>query len=432
MFTITQIDKYGACGKLPLKTGDCLTHINSCEVVDMLDYSYYDNIKCTSITILRSGTFFTYKLNKNEFQQFGLEFEADNYLTPITCQNKCQFCFVHQLPKGLRRSLYVMDDDWRLSFVAGNFVTFTNVSEAELQRIIKCKFSPLYVSVHSTQLQLRNKLLGNKNAYPIMPILQRLTKEGIKIHAQVVLCPNINDGPALNQTIEDLLSLGDNFLSLAVVPVGLTQHRNNLIQLEPVGIALAKEVLALVVKADAAQYKKSGRHRIYCSDEFYIKAQIAFPTIGYYEGLEQVENGVGLAAKLIDEFGFALQDAGKCKQDNFVIVTGESGKTVLDLLVSQAKQHDKNLKVVVKSIKNNFFGDSVTVSGLITATDIIKQLVVSKKEHILIPSSMLREMGDVFLDDITIEKFREKLGCKVSVVEVDGYALCNMLFEEKM
>lgn len=432
MFTITKIDKFGVCAKLPIKAGDRLTHINSKRVIDMLDYGFYDNISCSSLSIVRGGRQIDFKLAKSETQQLGLEFDTESYLTPVTCNNKCTFCFVHQLPKGLRKSLYVMDDDWRLSFVSGNFVTFTNMRDDEFERIIQCRFSPLYVSVHSTQPELRSRLLGNPGALPIMPILQRLTANGIKLHTQIVLCPGINDGDALKKTISDLMSLGDGLVSLAIVPVGLTEHRLGLTKLDEVNSRLAAEILRIVEDADERQYSISGRHRIFCSDEFYIKAGKPFPDAEFYEGMEQVENGVGLAAKFIEEFSFALKDAGKCRTDEFVIVSGVSGKIVIEQIINLAKRHDEKLNIRVQSIVNEVFGKSVTVTGLVTSKDIIKQLTCKGTEHVLVPSSMLREISDVFLDDCTTGQLREKLGCKLTVVDVDGYALCSALFEENI
>ncbi len=430
MLKIKSFDKNSIAHRLGIKRDDVIVAFNGEPAKDMLDVAYFDSQTDFSVTVKRTSGNFTFDVHKDANIPLGWDFYDDSYIEPRWCANKCVFCFVDQLPKGQRKTLYVKDDDWRLSFVSGNFVTLTNVSDEEIARIKNKRFSPLYISVHATDDNLRRKLLGNPNARAIMPLLRDLAAGGITMYTQVVMCPNLNDGKVLEQTMSDLFSLYPAVQNLAVVPVGLTKYRCGLQNLQFVSQALANETIDSVERFDAACFAQTGRHFVYCSDEMYIYAQREIPSYDYYGDFEQLENGVGLVADLRYQFDLAFQDASEAKEGHFTVVTGVAATPYIKEVLGKAKQRFPKLSVNVVTVVNKFFGESVTVAGLVVGRDIVETLKTCKEvgDILLLPRVMLRETEDVFLDGMTLDELRKVTGKRI-IVTADGYELCQAILE---
>lgn len=428
MLKISQLDKGSIAEKLGFLPDDEIVQFCNEEAKDMLDVAYYDSQSHFSVTVLRNGKQVQIEVHKQEELPMGWNFYDHCYIEPRWCANKCVFCFVDQLPKGQRKSLYVKDDDWRLSFASGNFVTLTNISDQDVQRIVQKKFSPLYVSVHATDEELRRQLLGNPRARDIMPLLQHLVQNGISLYTQVVMCPNLNDGKQLQKTLQDLFSLHPGVKNVAIVPVGLTGHRQGLCQISPVSQQVAEETVRLVEQFDKQCFEKTGQHFAYCSDEMYLYANMDVPDYDYYGDFEQLENGVGLIADFRYQFDLAFADAVSAKRGSFSIVTGVSATPLMHQTLQRIKQKFPKLNANVVTVKNKFFGETVTVAGLVVGGDILAQLQCEKVvgDTLLLPRVMLRETEDVFLDGMTLQQLKEKTGKKIVVV-ADGYELCQAL-----
>lgn len=347
---------------------------------------------------------------------------------PKTCANHCVFCFIEQMPPGMRESLYVRDDDWRLSLMAGNFVTLTNLPSREMDRMIERKASPIYVSVHTTNGELRNKMLSHVHADRIMEHLRRFADNGMSFHCQVVLCPGINDGAELERTLNDLASLAPHALTVALVPVGLTRYREHLYPLRPY---TREEAVQVVHQAEAFQQKMLeayGTRFVFPSDEFYQIAGLPLPEAETYEDFPQFENGVGLLARLKDEFETSLRldpDDGSAVSRRVIMATGTSVAPFMQSLIDANPV--KGVDIRIKPIINRFFGETVTVSGLITGQDLIAQLKGEEADEILITESMLREGEDIFLDDITLQQAQEQIGIRITPVPDDGAELLYAL-----
>lgn len=426
MLRVLQADKNGIGEKLGIKKGDVLTSVNGQPLVDILDYEYYDSQERFSLTVLRGEEKKDIEVEKEDYESLALIFEDYCYLTPRGCANKCIFCFVDQLPKNQRKTLYVKDDDWRLSFASGTYVTLTNLREGEKERIADKKFSPIYVSVHATDDKVRRFLLGNDKAEPIMPLLGYFAEHGIVMHTQIVVCGGINDGDVLAKSIRDLYSLYPFVKSVAVVPVGLTGHREGLYPLTPITKSQAREILDVCESFDGEVFKKQGEHFVFCSDEMYLRAEAALPSPDFYGDYDQIENGVGLITKIVSEFDAALPLAKKPKSGSFTVLTGVSATPTMNLLCDRLKERFPKLNIEVKTLENNFLGNTVTVAGLLTGRDMARQLKGTKVNGtVLLPRVMMRETQDVFLDGMTLKEFSKAIGCKVEVVDCDGFAFVS-------
>jgi putative radical SAM enzyme (TIGR03279 family) len=346
------------------------------------------------------------------------------------CKNKCVFCFIDQLPKGMRESLYFKDDDSRLSFLFGNYITLTNLTEHEIERIIKMHISPINISVHTTNPELRVKMMKNPNAGKVLPLIKKFNDANIKINCQLVLCPEYNDGDELKRTLSDLISL-KNVECIAAVPVGLTDHRENLPDLKSFDEITAADVLDIIDHFGEECIKTYGERRVYGSDEFYLLSKREIPDAAYYGDFLQLENGVGLWALLKSEAKDALNDIEtKPITRKLSIATGVAAYPLLKEIADNCKEKNPLLDCTVYPIVNDFFGHKITVSGLVTATDIIKQLSGKDLgEELLIPSSMLRAEGDMFLDSVRVEELSEKLNVKITPVDNDGYSLVEKILE---
>lgn len=411
MAKIIGVDKSSISYQLGIKSGDILLSFDGNPVKDILDYHYYDGMEEFVMTVSHGEQITDYKIEKDYDESLGLELDESMELTPLRCKNKCKFCFVDQLPKGMRESLYVKDDDYRLSFVSGNYITLTNVFKEELDRIVRLHLSPLYVSVHTTDNNIKNQLVTNPEGSKTFEKLKILTDNGIQVNTQIVMCPNENDGEVLLRTLEDLQRLRPMLKSVAVVPVGLTKHREGLYPLMPVDKEKARQTITLIDSIN----KKYGVF-VYPSDEFYIKAELSLPNYEDYGDFEQIENGVGLVRMFEYEVECALCEVKKNKSKAKVsLITGESFGDFLKEYCGRIESKLKGLQTQVIKIKNEFFGESVTVAGLITARDIIKQCKGKLYKNVIIPSTMLKEFTTTFLDGMSVKEVEKELGVKLHI-----------------
>lgn len=428
-FTVKSIDKKGPAYGAGLRKGDRITGFNGEEFIDYIDFIRFSSEEELTVEYESGGQRKQAVLQKDADEPLGLEFDEELLGKKGVCRNKCLFCFVDQLPKGMRKTLYVKDEDWRYSFIMGNYVTLSDVSDEELDRIIRRKASPLYISVHAADEILRKKLIGNPKARPLRPTLQRLAEAGIRFYTQVVVCPGINDGEALKETMEYLYGLYPYAKSLAIVPVGLTMHRQNLPEIREMGRETAAETLRLVREFSAKALKEKGTRFVFASDEIFIKAKEPLPEYDEYEDFPQIENGVGLIRKLQSETDAALDEyrGEKPAYKKVSIATGMDAypfiREIADKIASWGK-----IDIRVYAVQNRFFGRSVTVSGLLTGADICGALAGKDLgEALLLPQSMLREREDVFLDDMSIGQMKKNLGVQVLKVPADGYSLLETL-----
>ena len=419
--TVTGVDKSSPVRR-HIHIGDALVAINGHEIEDVLDYRYWSYESRLALTVRRpDGSEHVVKVKKDEGEDLGLDFEEYLMDRPWGCSNRCVFCFVDQLPSGMRKSLYFKDDDARLSFLTGSYITLTNLSEREFERICALRISPINVSVHATNPELRARLMGNPRAADIMTPLRRLAKAGIEVNCQVVCCPGWNDGEELSRTMRELSELYPGVYSVSIVPVGLTKHRENLPSLTPFDAASAAETIDRVESFAAECLEAHGSRIFWCSDELYLKAGREIPSDEYYEEYSQLENGVGLIRLLETEFMDALEDvtpdAGR--PAGFTIATGVSAAPLLNKLLLTAQGKCAKINGSVCAIVNDFFGHTIDVAGLITGGDLIAQLRGKELgERVLIPAKMLRHGEGVFLDDVTLEEAGAALG--VPVVPIGG------------
>lgn len=428
MLKVLEVDKNGVGINYNVKNGDNLVAINGQPIADLLDFEYFDGQESFVLTVQRDGRIFDVNVNKADYETLGFSFEDYCYLTPRGCANKCIFCFVDQLPKNQRKTLYVKDDDWRLSFASGTYVTLTNLKEGEKERIAQKKFSPIFVSVHATDDTVRRFMLGNPNAQPLLPLLKYFADNGIVMHTQIVVCASVNDGEVLQKTLNDLYGLYPAVKSVAVVPVGLTSYRQDLYPLQPVNKQQAQAVLDICEQFDSNVYKATREHFVFCSDEMYLRAERQLPSAEFYGEYDQIENGVGLITKMVDEFDCALSLAKSYKHGGFTILTGESATSTIQMLCDKLKQRFPKIKIEVKTMVNNFFGKTVTVAGLLTGLDMANQLKGQKLfRTVIIPKVMMKETQDVFLDGMTLAEFSKALRKTVKVVDCDGFSFVSAL-----
>jgi len=412
-----------------IHAGETLISINRTPVLDLVDYQYLTARPSLEMLLeAEDGIQRTIHVHKRTEDPLGLTLESSLMSCPKTCANHCVFCFIEQMPPGMRPSLYVRDDDWRLSLMAGNFVTLTNLPKQEMDRMIERKASPIYVSVHTTNGELRNKMLHHVHADRIMEHLRRFADNGMSFHCQVVLCPGINDGVELDRTLSDLASLAPHALTVALVPVGLTRYREHLYPLRPYTQAEAAQVIHQAHDFQQKMLSKHGTRFVFPSDEFYQIAGVPLPDVESYEDFPQFENGVGLLTRLKDEFETALRldpDNSEAVPRRVIMATGTSVAPFMRELTQQNPIPGVN--ITVKPIINRFFGETVTVSGLITGQDLVAQLKGEEADEILITESMLREGEDIFLDDMTLSTAQQELGIRITPVPDDGADLLYAL-----
>ena len=427
--TISSVDPGSLAEKAGVRQGETVIKVNRHEIHDVLDFKYHSEGKKVVLLLQdENGKTRKVRIKNPDFMPLGLNFEEYLMDKARRCANNCVFCFIDQLPKNLRETLYFKDDDARLSFLQGNYVTLTNLSEREVQRIIDLKISPMNISVHTTNAELRVKMLRNKNAGECLNIMRRFADAGIKMNCQIVCCPGLNDGDELIRTMMTLTVLYPHVDSVSIVPVGITKHRDGLYPLSPVNKKKAKEIIDIVDNYGDEFAKNVGRRIFYCSDELYLRAGRPIPDTEYYDDYPQYENGVGLMRSLSDEFESALKILDEDPVSYFSVATGEAAAPFIEGLIEKMGEKCLNAHGKVYPIKNNFLGETVDVAGLVSGGDILAQLKGKELgRKLLIPAVMLRHGGDLFLYDVSLEQLSEELGVPVIPVPNDGGALLDAM-----
>ena len=444
---ISDVQKNSIADELGIVPGDILLSIDGEAVRDIFDYRMRVMSENLTVTFrLQDGSLFEAQIEKDEDDELGMSFEEPLLDTCSSCRNSCVFCFIDQLPKGLRPSLYFKDDDLRMSFLTGNYVTLTNLSDEEFDRILSYHLSPMNVSVHASDPEIRKKMMNNRFAGNIMERLHRITEAGISLNCQIVLCPGLNDGDVLERTLTDLSSLGENLCSIAVVPVGITKFReeNHLTHLSLFNKETASAVLDLVNHWQKYFLKTRGERIFFAADEFFLRAQRPIPQPSWYEGFPQLENGVGLLSEHKHQLIAGLASRRRRK---VAIRTNNSGPAPLIMVLSgvDAGPHlnsfaDRiavlyNIKLEVRAVVNHFFGETITVTGLLTGQDIVRAIEEDRRagqtdpDVILLPDCTLKADEDIFLDDMTVNELRDKLSIPVIVSRPTGEGLLKALDE---
>ena len=418
--------------EMELAAGDAVVEINHKEIEDIFDYQYMIEEEYIELLVRReNGEEWLLEIEKDEDENLGITFEQGLMDDYKSCTNKCIFCFIDQLPKGMRETMYFKDDDSRLSFLQGNYITLTNMKEKDMDRIIKYNLSPINISVHTTNPELRCQMLHNRFAGKIMAQLQKFYDNGVIMNGQIVLCKNINDGAELEKSIADLSRFLPYMESVSVVPMGMTKYRDGLAAVEPFNSEDAKKVIEVIERWQKKLYDEYGTHFIHAGDEWYIMAGLPLPKEETYDGYIQLENGVGMMRLLIEEFHDALSEAkASDKTIRKDIVTGKLAYPFICSLLDKAKKKFKNLEVNVHCIRNDFFGESITVTGLVTGQDIISQLKDKPMSgELLVPVNMLRSGEEVFLDDITLKDIEKALQVKACIIQSSGQDLMDLILK---
>lgn len=422
---IASVEAGSPAARARLRAGDTLVSINGRDIEDVLDYRFYMPDTKLRLVVERDGKCKTVRLRKAEFAEIGLEFDTYLMDKQRSCRNNCIFCFIDQLPQGMRESLYFKDDDSRLSFLFGNYITLTNLTEHEISRIIEMHISPINISVHTTNPDLRCKMMNNRFAGDCLDILRRFVEAGLTIQCQLVLVPGYNDGEELQRSLDDLAAYAPQVRSVAAVPVGLTKHRDGLTPIRPFTKEEARDVIRRMTEAGDKMLESVGSRVFYPSDEWFIRAEMPIPDSGFYEEYPQLENGVGMIALLREGFREELTAwEGTPDTARTVLASGVAAAPFIRELIAEATAKHPTLSAEVVAIKNDFFGENITVSGLVTGGDLIRQLKTVRMDRLLIPANMLRQEGDCFLDDVTVAEVASELGTVVEIIpETDGATL---------
>lgn len=425
---ITSVEPGSPARRARIHKGDTLISINGNAITDVLDYRFYMTDEHLEILLCdQEKKLRTVVVEKDEYDDLGLEFETYLMDRQMGCKNACIFCFVDQTPPGMRKSLYFKDDDTRMSFLFGNYTTLTNLKDGDIQRIIKMHISPINISIQTMNPALRVQMMKNPFAGESLKFVRMLTEGGIKINTQIVLCPGYNDGEQLEYSLSELAKLGPNVQSIAVVPVGLTRYREKLTPLRGFFPQEAVEVVKTMERWGEYFCKEYGTRTAYASDEFYILAGKDFPPYEFYEDFAQLENGVGMMTLMQHDFAQALKEA-QLEQSpaahRCTIATGQLAYPMMQDFAERVQQAFPQVQVQVKKIRNDFWGPTITVAGLITGQDLLAQLEgLDLGSELLIPANMLRHEQDRFLDDLTLEQVQETLGVPVLPVENDAFEL---------
>ena len=420
---ITHVERDSIAESLGLAAGDLLVSIAGEPIIDQIDYQALTAQGQFDMVVERAGyPLRRVHVRKQEWEPLGLTLDQTIVACPRECANHCVFCFIDQMPPGMRDTLYVKDDDWRLSLMMGNYITMTNISRQELDRIIRRKVSPLYISVHATDPEVRERLLRNRHAGEIMDRLRLLRDSGIRFHCQVVLCPGWNDGAVLERTLRDLSGLQPAAQSVALVPVGLTRFREGLEPVRAYDAQSAAELVRFVQPWQERFLRELGTRFVFPSDEFYCLSGLPLPEDEAYEDYPQIENGVGMLRMFETDLRFAAEDepVEKTVPRRLVIACGASVARVMQGWCDRYQPEGTTVRV--KPIRNRFFGETVTVTGLITGGDLVEQLQGESCDEILICRNMIRNEGDLFLDDMTLDEVRRRLPAPLRVVENTGTA----------
>ncbi len=426
---VEKVEAGSIAEELEIEAGDVLLEINGNKIEDIFDYQYHVQDEYIEVLIRKqSGEEWLLEIDKDYDEDLGISFEnglMDDYRS---CHNKCIFCFIDQMPKGMRETLYFKDDDSRLSFLQGNYVTLTNMSDGDIERIIKYNLSPINVSFQTTNPELRCKMLNNRFAGEALKKAWRLAQAGITMNGQIVLCKGVNDGEELERSIRDLSQYLPNLESVSVVPVGLSKFREGLYPLEPFTKEDAKKVLGIIHKWQEKLYPQFGMHFVHASDEWYILAEEALPQEERYDGYLQLENGVGMIRLLVDEFADALAAAKQDKkritamgERSVSIATGRLAYRFIKEMADALMAEFRNVHIMIYPIRNDFFGEMITVSGLLTGQDLRAQLTGQDLgERLLLPQNILKSTDPVFLDDVTVEALEKALQVPIDIVKSSG------------
>ncbi len=433
MVRIRKVEENSYAKKAGIKPLDTLVAINGNEIHDVLDYRFYLAEKRVSLELVNEEGKYTKKIKKGEYEDIGLEFDTPLMDEKHSCRNGCIFCFIDQNPKGMRDPIYFKDDDSRLSFIHGNYITLTNMYDKDIDRIIKMHMSPVNLSIHTTNPELRVRMMKNKRSGEVLSYLDRFKEAGLSMCGQIVLCKGVNDGEELLRSLRDLSNYYPEMGSVSVVPAGLTRHRDGLYPLADFTPEEAAAVIDMIDSVAEEQLKAHGSRQFFAADEFYLKSGRPLPPTEYYEDYPQLENGVGMLRSFSDEFGMALEDVEGLLKNfegnrSVTVVTGVASYDMIKAFADKLSMLCPGLSVNVVKVINEFFGESITVSGLLTGRNIYEQLVGRELgDELFIPASALRAEEDDFLCGMTRLELADKLGVKVSAVESDGYAFAEAL-----
>lgn len=415
----------GSIGEeMEIVPGDVLISIDDKEIEDIFEYRYLvENEEIVVLIRKQDGEEWELEIEKEEEEDLGLEFENGLMDEYRSCRNKCMFCFIDQLPKGMRETLYFKDDDSRLSYLQGNYVTLTNMSDHDIEKIIRYRMEPINISFHTTNEKLRCEMLHNRFAGEALKKVDRLYEAGIEMNGQIVLCKNVNDKEELDHTIRDLLKYRPYLTSVSVVPVGLTRYRKGLYPLEPFTKEDAVEVLRTIHSWQEQIYKETGEHFIHAGDEWYILAEEEIPTEEQYDGYVQLENGVGMVRSFLDEVCLTVGEReGDGRVHTVSIATGKLAAPYLQEAADQIKKKYPNVTILIYPIENQFFGERITVAGLLTGQDLEKQLAEKELgERLLLTANMFKNGETVFLDDVSAEELEKTLQTKINIVQSSGW-----------
>ena len=428
--TIQDVAPGSPAARRGIRPGELLLRMNGHEIEDVLDYRFYLQEPVLSLAVSDGRKTRILRVHKDEGEDLGLRFATYLMDKQHACRNKCVFCFIDQLPPGMRESLYFKDDDSRLSFLFGNYITLTNLSEHEISRIIAMHISPVNISVHTTNPELRCRMMGNRFAGECLATLRRFAQAGLAINCQLVLVPGYNDGEELERTMADLAAMAPSVKSVAAVPVGLTKYREGLTPLRLFTPEESRDVVRRMEAMGDRMLARTGSRLFYPSDEFYIQAGLPIPEAEFYGEMAQLENGVGMTALLRRQFAEALaEEERRPAGSRLLLATGALAAPFIRELVDEAGKRWHNLQCEVVTIANRFFGETITVAGLVTGGDLIEQLRGRQADVLLIPRDMLRSEGDCFLDDVTPAQVEAALSLRVQAVPVDGAALLEALLQ---
>lgn len=432
---IRSVEDGSIAWELGVEPGDCLISINDKEIEDVFDYHYLVNDEELVLLIEKpDGEEWELEIEKDYEEDLGIEFEQGLMDEYRSCRNKCMFCFIDQMPKGMRETLYFKDDDSRLSFLQGNYITLTNMSDHDIDRIVQYHLEPINISFHTTNPELRCKMLHNRFAGDALKKVQTLYEGGITMNGQIVLCKGINDGEELERSIRDMTAYLPHLQSVSVVPVGLTKFRDGLYPLEPFTKEEAKEVLAIIHRWQKKIYEEYGTHFIHAGDEWYILAGEEMPEEERYDGYLQLENGVGTTRLLQNEFQEAFEKlSGDDRETEISLATGKLAYPYLKRMIETLQTKYPNVIVHLYEIRNDFFGELITVAGLITGQDLKAQLSGRPLgRRLLLPCCMLRNGEEVFLDDVTLDQLKEALQVQIDIVKSSGQDLIEAVLDEKI
>lgn len=431
--TVLKVESGSIAEEIGIEAGDKLLTINGHEVRDILEYRYLISEYEVELEIEKKDGSIDCVVIENDYEDLGVEFCSGLIDDAQSCRNKCIFCFIDQLPKGMRETVYFKDDDTRLSFLQGNYVTLTNMSDEEIDRMIAMHISPINISVHTTNPELRKMMLSNRFAGRLYDIMKKFASNKIYMNCQIVLCPEINDGAELDRSINDMAKLHPYVNSIAVVPVGLTRYRDGLYPLRQFTDDECAKVIAQVEEHQKKLYHKYGTRLVYLSDEFYLNAKIPVPLPEEYEGFPQMDNGIGLVASMKEEVEAAVNMIDHQNNERTVMIaTGEMAYPFIREMADLVGEKS-GVRIDVYAIKNEFFGGGVNVAGLVCGTDIINQLKDKPKcDVLMMPQVMLRDGEDVFLDDITVDDIEKELGMKTLFSENDGYEFVEKIIGKEL